>query len=193
MSGSNLIVVLVGPGGVGKGTLAAELVRRDPRLWLSRSWTTRAQRPSETGDEYTFVTREQFEEAATKGRFLEWAEFHGNLYGTPKPSDLDNHDLLLEIEVQGASQVKDNAPDAVVILVMPPSMEELERRLRSRGDSEDHVQIRLSSTPHELARGRELATFTVVNDDPHRAVEEILAKLEGLRRGSRDHERDAHD
>lgn len=186
LSAKRLIVVLIGPGGVGKGTLADMLVARDPQLWLSRSWTTRAQRPSETGDEYTFVTREVFEEAIAAGHFLEWAEFHGNLYGTPRPDSGDEHDLLLEIEVQGAEQVRRAAPDAVVVLVTPPSRAELERRLRGRGDSDDHVTRRLQSTPHELAVGEELATFTVVNDDPDRTVGEILAKLEELRRTVRD-------
>jgi len=162
------------------------LVARDDQLWLSRSWTTREQRPSETGEEYTFVTRQAFEEAIAAGHFLEWAEFHGNLYGTPRPEAGDEHDILLEIEVQGAEQVRQAAPEAVVILVKPPSLEELERRLRGRGDSDDHVARRLSSTPHELAVGEQLATFTVVNDSPDRTVGEILAKLEELRRTARD-------
>lgn len=185
MSAKPLIAVLIGPGGVGKGTLAKELVARDPHLWLSRSWTTRSQRPTETGDEYNFVSRETFEAAIAAGRFLEWAEFHGNLYGTPVPEAPNEADVLLEIEVQGAEQVRGEHPDAVVFLILPPSMAELEGRLRGRGDTEEHVAKRLSSTPTELNKGHELATFTVVNDDLQRATSEILSILEGLRHARR--------
>lgn len=182
MSAEPLIVVLVGPGGVGKGTLARRLTEADPRLWLSRSWTTRPRRPTEDGSEYEFVDRAAFEAAIAEGRFLEWAEFHGQLYGTPRPSPGDGADVLLEIEVQGAAQVVEQRPDAVVILIMPPSTAALESRLRSRGDDDAHVERRLASTPAEVARGRELAAYVVVNDDAERAAREILSILEGLRR-----------
>jgi guanylate kinase len=180
-----LIAVLIGPGGVGKGTIARELVEADPQLWLSRSWTTRPRRATEDGSAYNFVDRPTFERAIDEGRFLEWAEFHGNLYGTPLPSSPDGTDVLLEIEVQGAEQVRRLVPDAVVFLILAPSMEDLEERLRGRGDQEDHVAFRLSSTPHELARGRELATYVVVNDDLGRATAEILSILEELRQRRR--------
>jgi len=176
-----LLAVLIGPGGVGKGTLAQLLIEADSRLWLSRSWTTRAKRPSERGDEYFFVDRATFQEAIDEDRFLEWAEFHGNLYGTPRPQAPGNKDVLLEIEVQGAEQVRRDYPDTVVFLVLPPSMDDLEERLRQRGDQTHQVHDRLASAPHELARGQELASFTVVNDDPQRATSEILSILEGLR------------
>jgi guanylate kinase len=176
-----MLVVLIGPGGVGKGTIANNLVARDPRIWLSRSWTTRPQRAHETGDEYVFVDRATFESAIASGLFLEWAEFHGNLYGTPIPQPSDGEDVLLEIEVQGAQQVKDVVPEAVIVLVEPPSMEVLEARLRGRGDDDEHVTKRLSSTPHELNVGRRLAAYVVVNDDIERATSEILSKLEERR------------
>lgn len=181
MSVDPLLLVLIGPGGVGKGTLAAHLVASDPHLWLSRSWTTRERRPSERGDEYNFVDRAAFERAIEDQGFLEWAEFHGNLYGTPVPTPPDGDDILLEIEVQGAQQVRERFPEAVVILVLAPSLEVLEGRLRARGDDDQHVSQRLSSTPDEVALGRDLASFVVVNDDLDRATKEILSILEELR------------
>ena len=172
--------MLIGPGGVGKGSLAQRLVQLDPRLWLSRSWTTRPRRVTEHGDEYVFVEREVFERAIDERRFLEWAEFHGNLYGTPLP-DARDADVLLEIEVQGAEQVLAQNDDAVVFLILPPSMELLEDRLRGRGDSADHIRRRLLSAPKELARGHELASYVIVNDELERATGEILSILEELR------------
>lgn len=186
LSAEPLVVIFIGPGGVGKGTLAQRVVDADEHLWLSRSWTTREPRPSESGDEYHFVDRATFEKAIDAGGFLEWAEFHGNLYGTPKPVAPDGCDVLLEIEVQGAEQVLATHPDAVVFLILPPSMDLLEGRLRTRGDDDEHVADRLASAPAELARGRELASYVVVNDDVGRASSEILSILEGLRRQRRD-------
>ncbi len=176
-----LIAVLIGPGGVGKGTIASRLIDADDRLRLSRSWTTRPQRAGERGSEYVFVEREDFERAIDEGRFLEWAQFQGNLYGTPRPEPDPEGDLLLEIEVQGAEQVRREHPDAVIFLIEAPSMSDLEERLRRRGDGEDHVRRRLASTPEEIERGRSLASFVVVNDDLERATSEILSILEGLR------------
>ncbi len=161
--------------------MAARLVEHDPHLWLSRSWTTRQRRPSEHGDEYHFVDDDTFRHAIDEGRFLEWAQFHEHLYGTPLPDAPEDRDLLLEIEVQGAEQVREHFPHATVFLILPPSLDALEERLRHRGDQEDHVRQRLSSTPHELARGQALANYTVVNDDLERATSEILSILEGLR------------
>jgi guanylate kinase len=181
LSDSRLIVVLIGPGGVGKGTLARRLVSADHGLWLSKSWTTRAPRATEDGSEYEFVDRERFERAIDEDRFLEWAEFHGQLYGTPWPDAALDADVLLEIEVQGAEQVRRHHPDAVVFLILAPTPDQLEERLRGRGDSDEHVRSRLASSPAEVARGRELADFVVVNDDPGRATAEILSILEGLR------------
>ena len=181
LSAEPLIVVLIGPGGVGKGTIAQHLLESDDRLWLSRSWTTRPQRATEKGAEYHFVDRETFERAIDNDEFLEWAEFHGNLYGTPLPKAPDDGDVLLEIEVQGAEQVLGVYPDAVVILILPPSMRQLEERLRRRGDEDGHVTMRLSSTPDELAKGQKLAKYVVLNDEIERASGEILSILEELR------------
>jgi DNA-directed RNA polymerase omega subunit len=105
-----VIIVVCGPGGVGKGTVVARLVAEDPGLWLSRSWTTRAQRPGERDDAYTYVDRATFEQRVAGDGFLEYAEFLGNLYGTPWPDAGDDHDVVLEIDVQGAAQVLERAP-----------------------------------------------------------------------------------
>jgi guanylate kinase len=161
-------------------------VRGDERLWLSKSWTTREPRPSEVGDEYHFVDRATFERAIADQRFLEWAEFHGHLYGTPLPEAPDGCDLLLEIEVQGAEQVRRQRPDAEVFLILPPSMERLEGRLRTRGDDEKHIADRLASAPAELERAHKLDPHVIVNDDVERATEEILSILEELRRQRRE-------
>jgi len=168
--------VLIGPGGAGKGTLAAELVRKDPTLWLSRSWTTRPPRPGERErSAYVFVDRSSFEEEVAKGGFFEWAEFLGNLMGTPIPSPPDGADVLLEIDVQGAEQVVAKRPDATVILLLPPSVEVQARRLAARGDDEEHIARRVESGQHEVERGRQVATFTVVNDDLGQALGELTA------------------
>ena len=185
MSAEPLLIVLIGPGGAGKGTLAQRLVEQDDRLWLSRSWTTRPKRSTEKGDEYVFGDRSTFEAAIDDDLFLEWAEFQGNLYGTPMPTSRSEADVLLEIDVQGAEQVRRHNPDSIVILILPPSMDQLEGRLRGRGDSSEHVAQRLSSTPYELAKGRDLAAYVVVNDDVERAADEILSILEELRRQRR--------
>jgi guanylate kinase len=177
--------VLIGPGGAGKGTLAAELVARDPTLWLSRSWTTRPPRPGEQQREsYVFVDRATFEEAIARGGFFEWAEFLGNLMGTPIPSPPPGADVLLEIDVQGAEQVLAKRPDAEVILLLPPSLEVQAERLAARGDDEGHIERRLEKGKEEVARGRAIAAHTVVNDTLDQAVGEVAAIVDRTRAGS---------
>ena len=176
-----MIIVVSGPGGVGKGTIVAALVERDPNLWLSRSWTTRAQRPSETDDAYVFTTPDAFEERISAGGFLEWTEFLGNYYGTPTPDVGDDRDLVLEIEVDGAQQVKRVAPDVMLIFVMPPSRAEQERRLRGRGDVDHKVLARLKKAEEEEPIGRSLADHVVVNDDLETTIDEMLAIIDAAR------------
>jgi guanylate kinase len=157
------------------------LVASDPRLWLSRSWTTRARRPGEDADAYVFVDRPAFEEAARGGGFFEWAEYLGNLYGTPLPDPPPGRDVLLEIDLQGAEQVRALRPDAALILLEPPSPEVQAERLRSRGDDETHITERLREGAAELARGKAIADAVVVNHELDQAVAEVAGILERYR------------
>lgn len=175
MKTADLIIVISGPGGVGKGTIVDALVARDPELWLSRSWTTRGQRPGERPDAYHFTTSVAFEERISAGGFLEWTEFLGNYYGTPLPGEeTAGRDVVLEIEVDGAQQVKRRFSDAVLIFILPPSRSEQERRLRERGDPGDKVMARLKKAELEEPIGRQLADHVVVNDDLETTITELL-------------------
>ncbi len=151
-----LIIVVSGPGGVGKGTIVNALVERDPKLWLSRSWTTRGQRPGEADTAYVFTDRAQLRGngSPTAGS---WSgpKFLDNYYGTPIPDLDDGRDVVLEIEVDGASQVKQLRDDAILIFVLPPSRDEQQRRLRGRGDPEDKVDQRLRKALDEEPVGSE--------------------------------------
>jgi guanylate kinase len=152
----------------------ALLLQRDPNLWLSRSWTTRAQRPGEADDAYVFVDRPTFEARIAEGGFIEWAEFLGNLYGTPVPEEMPyGMDVVLEIEVQGARQMRAIDPKALFIFITPPSAEEQERRLRGRGDPEEVVQRRLAKAAEEADAAAELGAIEVVNDDLEHCVEVV--------------------
>ena len=179
-----LIIIVSGPGGVGKGTIVTALVERDPRLWLSRSWTTRFQREGESSAAYVFTDRAAFEARIAAGGFLEWTEFLGNYYGTPNPEIADGRDVVLEIEVDGARQVKALQPQAILIFVLPPSRDEQERRLRGRGDADDKVAERLQKAELEEPIGRELADHIVVNDDLERTIDEMLDILHRCRSGT---------
>ncbi len=156
--------------------MAAELVARDPSLWLSRSWTTRRPRPGERErGAYVFVDRATFEDAVSRGSFYEWAEFLDYLVGTPVPEPPPGADVLLEIDVQGAEQVLAKRPDATVILLVPPSPEVQAERLAARGDDERHIRQRVELGRAELDRGVGIAAHTVVNDDLVRAVDQVAA------------------
>lgn len=174
--------MLIGPGGAGKGTVAAALVAQDPTLWLSRSWTTRPPRPGEEeSGAYVFVDRATFEDAIAGGGFFEWAEFLGNLMGTPIPEPPPGADVLLEIDVQGAEQVLLQRPDATVIMLLPPSSDVQAARLAARGDDEAHIRRRVDIGQSEVERGERIAHHTVVNGDLHQAVAEVRAIVEGTR------------
>jgi guanylate kinase len=149
---------------------------------LSRSWTTRPRRDGEAEDAYVFVTEEHFRRHASAGGFLEWAEFLGHLYGTPVPSAPPGSDVLLEIDVQGAEQVLAKCPEAVVILLLPPSSEVQRERLEHRGDSADHVRRRIDKGREEVARGRRLARHEVVNTTVDQAVDELAGIVSATRR-----------
>jgi len=173
-----LVVIVSGPGGVGKGTIVSALVERDARLWLSRSWTTRAQRDGESDDAYVFAAREDFEAHIARDGFLEWTDFLGNLYGTPLPEPPPGRDVVLEIELQGAKQVRERNPDALLIFVLPPSREEQQVRLTGRGDPPHKVLERLRKAEEEEPEGRELADHVVVNDDLERTIAEMASIID---------------
>lgn len=180
-----LVIIVSGPGGVGKGTIVSALVQRDPALWLSRSWTTRSQRDGESDDAYVFTTRTVFEQHIDRGGFLEWTDFLGNYYGTPLPEPPPGRDVVLEIELQGAKQVRERHPDALLIFVLPPSREEQQSRLTGRGDAPGKVLERLRKAEEEEPEGKELADHVVINDDLERTIGEMaqIIDQERLLRG----------
>ena len=180
--------MIAGPSGVGKGTVVREVLSRIPDgLVLSVSATTRPPRPGETdGTDYYFVDDEGFDRMVAGGEMLEWAEvFHGHRYGTPSgPVGLHRdagNDVVLEIDVEGARWVRERVPDAVMILLEPPSRAELERRLRSRGtESDASIAERLAKADWELSQ-RSLFDHVVVNDELARASTQVAAIIEASR------------
>lgn len=182
---SPLIFIVSGPGGVGKGTIVNSLVERDPQLWLSRSWTTREQRPGESDTAYVFTDRDAFEARIAAGGFLEWTTFLDNYYGSPVPEPTAQRDVVLEIEVDGAGQVKALHPEAILIFILPPSREEQQRRLRGRGDPEDKVDQRLQKALDEEPVGLAIADHVVVNDDLERTVGEMMEIIDNHRAQAR--------
>ena len=179
MADRGLLIVFSGPSGVGKGTVRREIFENsDNQFQYSVSMTTRAQRPGEVdGVDYFFRTREEFEELIRQGQMLEYAEYVGNYYGTPLTyvnQTLDEgKDVFLEIEVQGALQVMEKCPDATTIFLVPPSLEELERRIRGRRTEEEEiVQQRLSKARKEIATKDEYK-YVVENDDVMAAKDKI--------------------
>lgn len=169
----HLIFIVSGPGGVGKGTVVRELVAQDRRLWLSRSWTTRSRRDGEAADAYEFVSPETFRKRIDEKGFLEWVEFLGSSYGTPIPNPPAGCDVLLEIELQGAQLVREKYPEAIVILLVPPSVEVQRERLAKRGDSAERIEARVVKGELEMRQGRKIADHIVINDDLDTAVAAI--------------------
>jgi len=178
-----LIFVIFGPGGVGKGTLVDRLLYLREGLWLSRSWTTRERRSSEPENAYVFATRDEFMARADAGGFVEWTEFAGNgqLYGTPTMEPPEGCDVVLEIDLDGASQVKRRYPGAVPVFIAVPSRQVQAERLRSRGDDEASIEKRLTVGAEEERVGREMAEFVVVNDDLERAAAELAGIIDTCR------------
>ncbi|MBO4218804.1 MAG: guanylate kinase [Erysipelotrichaceae bacterium] len=179
-----LLIVFSGPSGVGKGTVRSLFADREElNLAYSISMTSRAMRPGETdGVEYHFVSREEFEQAIANDELLEYAEFVGNYYGTPKAFVEKLRDegknVLLEIEVEGASIVKEKCPDALSIFLIPPSMEELERRIRGRKtEPEEVVQQRLAKAQREMNMMNRYQ-YVICNDDAQLAADIIALIIE---------------
>jgi guanylate kinase len=161
--------------------VAQRLAEEDSSLWLSRSWTTRQRRPGESDQAYVFVDRPTFEDKERAGGFFEWAEFHGNLYGTPLPEPGAGCDVLLEIDLQGARQVRNLRPDATLILLLPPSSEDQEARLRARGDDETSIARRVTTGREEARAGRSIADAVVVNGEVTQATADVAGIVEGRR------------
>ena len=178
------LIVISGASGVGKGTVLGLMMKARPDLSFSVSATTRPPRPGEVdGVHYYFITKERFEEMISQGQFLEYDAHAANYYGTPRgqaEEKMEKGHVLLDIEPKGARQVKNAAADAVLIFIMPPSVEELERRLRGRGDTpEDQIQMRMERAVWEMEQ-RSWYDHVVVNDDAQRCAEEILSILSNL-------------
>jgi guanylate kinase len=175
------LLVVSGPSGSGKSSIVKELIDR-LGLEFSVSATTRLPRPGERhGVHYNFISRRDFEAMIENEELLEWAVYNNRYYGTPaapiQETLDDKRDILLEIEIQGARQIRERMPDAVMFFIAPPSLEELERRLRRRGDtSEEDIEDRLAIAESEIAEAPELFDHIVVNDN----LEQAIADVEGL-------------
>lgn len=186
MNNRGLLIIYSGPSGCGKGTVMSRFLPKNPNTLMSVSCTTRAPRVGEIdGVHYFYITREKFEQMIAENAFLEYAQYAGNYYGTPK-SWVDDRlaegkNVVLEIEPQGALNVMKQRPDAFSVFLLPPSREELERRLRKRGtEAEEVILRRLQAAEWELEQ-KDHYRFHIVNDDPDRAVAELEQLIEAER------------
>ena len=176
------LVVLSGPSGVGKSSVISQALTEIPQTWLSVSVTTRAPRPGEVhGENYFYVSDDEFDRMVAQGELLEWAQFAGNRYGTPRKSVQERLDanipVLLEIEVQGAMQVREAMAEAVLVFLEPPTWQDLKTRLIGRGTETDtEVEARLNAALAELESAH-LFDHTIVNDDVSRAANELVSYL----------------
>ena len=172
------LFVLSGPSGAGKGTLRKKMFQNVPGISFSISCTTREPRTGERdGIDYHFLTVDEFQRLLERGEFLEHAEVHGHFYGTLRDDAVrmlnSGSDILLEIDVQGALQVREKMPESILLFVAPPSFEELEQRLRERGtESEERLQIRLRNARWEMGKAA-LYDYVIINDDIERAAKEL--------------------
>jgi guanylate kinase len=185
------LIVVSGPSGAGKSTLIRASLEAVPELAYSVSATTRGPRPGEVdGRDYIFLSRQEFERWIQEGRFLEWAEYSGNLYGTPEQKVEEFLDegksVILELELQGAWQVQINRPDAVMVFVRAPSLEETRRRLTGRAtESEEALESRLATAVGEVA-ARDEFDHEVINENRERARKNMIEKMVSIVRGGKD-------
>ena len=179
------LYVISGSSGVGKGTVIKEFLTKNPEFMLSISCTTRSPRPNEIdGENYFFLSKEEFQNCIDNDKFLEWAEFAGNRYGTKKKYIeqclADGKNIILEIDTQGALQVKKKMPEAILIFICPPSFEALENRLRGRNtEDEATIQKRLNEAKIELERAKNF-DYKVINDDLDNAVKTLEKIIKGV-------------
>ena len=177
------LIILTGPSGVGKGTVIKNILEKDKNIWLSISATTRKPRKGEKeGESYFFLNESKFKEMIDKNLFLEWAQFAGNYYGTPLLSIKEKIDegfkVLLEIEVEGAKQIKEKFPESLSIFLLPPNKLELERRIRGRGtEKEEEIKKRLSRANYEIAASDKF-DFALTNKDIEETSKRIIKIME---------------
>ncbi len=184
MQQEGLLIVVSGPSGAGKGTICKRLLEKNPNLGYSISATTRAPRTGEVnGVNYWFLSKEEFQKMIAEDGLLEWAEVYGNYYGTPaqkvKDSLAEGKNILLEIDTQGAALVREKFPEGVYIYILPPSLEELKRRIIGRGtDSAESIERRLSCAREEMGCASEQYNYLVLNDEVELAVERVETIIE---------------
>ena len=179
MKNPEKLIVITGPSGVGKGTVVKNILEKDKNIWLSISATTRKPRNGEEhGKDYYFLTKKNFKEMIKNEMFLEWAEFAGNYYGTPqniiKDKIKDGYKVILEIEVEGACQVRSKFPNIISIFLLPPNKKELEKRIRNRGtDSEKSILNRLERADFEMSSAKDF-DYVLKNNEIDKTVDDIL-------------------
>ena len=182
MKNLNKLIILTGPSGVGKGTVVKEILGREKNIWLSISATTRKPREGEKeGENYYFLSQEKFKEMIEQNLFLEWAQFAENYYGTPLSSVNEKikkgFTVLLEIEVEGAKQIKEKFPNSLSIFLLPPNKKELERRIRNRGtDKEEAIKKRLLRANYEISASNQF-DFALTNHKVDETVKKIIKLL----------------
>ncbi|MBQ5832280.1 MAG: guanylate kinase [Selenomonadales bacterium] len=184
MQKEGLLIVVSGPSGAGKGTICKRLLEKNPNLGYSISATTRAPRTGEVnGVNYWFLSKEEFHKMIAEDGLLEWAEVYGNYYGTPaqkvRDSLAEGKNILLEIDTQGAALVRKKFPEGVYIYILPPSLDELKRRIIGRGtDSAESIERRLSCAREEMGCASEQYNYLVLNDEVELAVERVETIIE---------------